>query len=113
MITFNFDWIIVLQFVLATILPLIVGIVTTKVTAPNVKAVVLAALSLVASILAEITYALTAELPYNVGDGLIRFGAIFVVAVATHFGVWSRVNSEGVSISSRLQQNVGRIDNGN
>lgn len=107
MITFNIDWILVLQFVLATLLPLAVGIVTTRVTAPNVKAVVLAFFALLAGIGTEIVNALIAEQAYDIGAGLFRFGTIFVVAVATHFGVWSRPNADGVSISARVQENVG------
>lgn len=112
MITFNIDWILVLQFVLATLLPIAVGIVTTKVTAPNVKAVVLAFFAFLAGILTEIADALVSETPYDVGAGLFRFGAIFFAAVAAHFGVWSRPGANGApSISARVQENVGRTAN--
>lgn len=110
MITFNIDWILVLQFALATVLPLAVGIVTTKVTAPNVKAVVLAFFALLAGIGTEILNALVNATPYDVGAGLLTAGASFIVAVAIHFGVWSRPNKDGVSVADRVAE-VGRTAN--
>lgn len=108
MIEFNIDWILVLQFVIATVLPLLVGIVTTKVTSPARKAILLAVLAFFAGILTEIVDALVRDAVYDVGAGLLRFGSILVVAIAMHFGVWSRPTSSGTSVSNTLQTSVGR-----
>lgn len=113
MITFDINWILVLQFVVATVLPLLVGIVTTKVTAPNIKAIVLAGLALISGVLTEILNALISQTPYDLGAGLASFVTIFIVSIAMHFGVWSRPGADGApSISQRVQENVGNIDNG-
>lgn len=108
MIEFNIDWILVLQFVIATLLPLLVGIVTTRVTSPAAKAVLLAVLSFIAGILTEITQALVNGEVYDVGAGLLRFLSIFVVSVATYFGLWSRPTATGPSITAKLTDDVGR-----
>lgn len=107
MITFNIDWITALQFGLAIVLPLLVGIVTTKVTASNVKAIVLAFLALLSGVGTELLVAATSGEAYDLAAGLFRFVSIFVVSVATHFGVWKAENKNGVSVSSYLQENVG------
>lgn len=103
LITFNLDLVLVLTFIVGTLLPLLVGLITAKVTSPARKAVLLAALSFVTSILSEILTALQEEQPYDVGHGLIKFLAIFVVAVATYFGVWSRPKSNGESVAEIVQ----------
>lgn len=108
MLVFDINWIAVLTFAIGTLLPLLVGIVTTKVTSPARKAVYLALLSFAASILTEIVNALTSGEAYNVGAGLLAFGAIFVLSVASYFGVWSRPTSSGESISAKLVNSVGR-----
>lgn len=107
MINFDIDWVGVLTFIVGFVIPVLVGIITSKVTSPARKAVALALLSFFASIITEIVNALASQQAYNVGDGLLKFGAIFVVAVASYFGVWSRPTSSGTSISSRLVNSVG------
>lgn len=100
--------VLLLTFIVSTVLPLLVGIVTTRVTSPAAKAVTLAVLSFAASIISEIVDALVTESPYDLIAGLFKFGAIFLVAVGTYFGVWSRPLASGTSISSKLVNDVGR-----
>lgn len=111
MIQFHIDGstvILLLTFIVSTLLPLLVGIVTTKVTSPARKAIALVVLSFVTSILSEVLTALVNQQPYDVVFGLFKFGGIAVVAIATYFGVWSRPTSSGESIASRVVENVGR-----
>jgi hypothetical protein len=88
MIEFNIDWVQVLTFVVAILLPLLVGLVTKVVTRPGVRAVLLALLSAAAGLLSELVTALTTGQTYDLGAALILWVGIFVVAVATHFGLW-------------------------
>lgn len=66
-------------------LPVLVGLVTTRVTHAGAKAVVLLALSAVESFIVE----LAAPGPgWNAGDALVLTVVSFVMAVAVHFGLW-------------------------
>lgn len=78
----------IVQFVLAIILPLAVGLVTTRVTASGTKAVLLAALSLVTALLTELLAANAEGVAYDLGSGLLSGLGTFIVAVALHFGLW-------------------------
>ncbi|MBT2453237.1 hypothetical protein [Streptomyces sp. ISL-86] len=69
----------------AFVLPVLVGLVTTRVTHPGTKAVVLLALSAVDSFIVE----LAADTPgWNASNAAVLTLVNFVVAVATHFGLW-------------------------
>lgn len=71
--------------VITFILPLLVGLVTTRVTHPGTKAVVLLALAAADSFIVE----LAAGGPgWNAGNALVLTLVNFTLAVATHFGLW-------------------------
>ena len=89
MITFDFNIIdVVGTFVLPVLLPLLVGLVTTKVTSSNRKAVLLAGLSLVTSLLTQALAAWQGGTAYDLWAGLVGTVPTFVIAVATHYGLW-------------------------
>lgn len=100
--------VLLLTFVVSVLLPLLVGIVTTKVTSPARKAVVLVILSFVASVLSEVLNAVVSGTAYDLVTGLFKFGAIAVIAIASYFGVWSRPTSSGISPAAYVVENVGR-----
>ena len=87
MIAFDVPLIPVLQLVLGVVLPVLVGLVTTRATSAGRKAVLLAALSVVTSLLTELIAALQSEAVYNLGLALILGLGTFIVAVATHYGL--------------------------
>ena len=87
MIAFDVPLIPVLQLVLGVILPVLVGLVTTRTTKPGAKAVLLAALSVTTSLLTELIAALQAGTVYNLGLALVLGIGTFIVAVATHYGL--------------------------
>lgn len=87
-LSFTFSWVLFLQLVTAVIIPVVVGVVTTKATNPGRKAIYLAALALVSSLLLEILNAAQTGTAYDVGQGLFLFLPTFVIAVATHYGFW-------------------------
>lgn len=70
---------------IAFVLPVLVGLVTTRVTSAGRKAVLLLALTAVESFLVE----LAASGPgWDVGDAAVLTLVNFVMAVAAHFGLW-------------------------
>lgn len=111
MIIFEPNLVVVLTFVVSILLPLLVGVVTTRATSPAAKAILLAVLALVTSILSGILDAVVNGVPYDLFTNFFIFLGVFVVAVSTYFGVWSRAGSSGESVSSVLQD-TGRTDSG-
>lgn len=77
-----------LQFGIAVVLPLFVGLVTTKVTSSNLKAVLLVVLSVASGLLTEIAAAVEAGVPYDLVAGLLAGLTTLVIAIAIHYGVW-------------------------
>lgn len=87
-IAFTLDPLTIVQFTVAFILPVIVGLITTRVTSSAIKAVLLAAATLVTSLLVELARALSAGEVYDLGVALLAALPTFVIAVAGHFGLW-------------------------
>ncbi|MFC9341504.1 hypothetical protein ACFT0G_35820 [Streptomyces sp. NPDC057020] len=70
---------------LSFVLPVLVGLVTTRVTGPGTKAVILLALAAADSFVTE----LAAGAPgWHAGNALVLTAVNFVIAVASHFGLW-------------------------
>ncbi|MCQ9367939.1 hypothetical protein NQ036_06735 [Brevibacterium sp. 91QC2O2] len=87
-ITFTFDVWQVVQVVVAVVLPVLVGLVTKLYASGGLKAALLAALSLATSIGTEALAAHQAGTTYDVGQALVLGLGTFVIAVATHYGLW-------------------------
>lgn len=85
--TFTLDGIAVAQIILATVLPLLVGLVTTRVTSSAAKAWLLAGLSLATSVLAEAVRVWTAGEAFDVGVALLAAIPTFIVSVSVHYGL--------------------------
>jgi hypothetical protein len=97
-IQFHFDVVQILGLLSGIVLPLIVGLVTSRVTAPGVKATILAALAVVISLLTEISAALTSHTAYNLGNALLVALGTFLVSVGIHYGLW-----KPTTVSAKLQ----------
>jgi len=109
MIVWNVDWIMVLTFVVATVLPLLVAIVTTKVTSSKAKGLLLAVLALITSVTSGILNALITGEPYDLGGQLVLLLGVFSWAVASYFGIWRAEGPGGEpSVADKLNANVGR-----
>lgn len=90
MIEFNFNVIdLVGYLIIPVVLPLLVGLVTTKETNGNRKAIMLASLAMVTSLLTQALSAWQAGTPYDLWVGLLGVVPTFVIAVATHYGLWN------------------------
>lgn len=87
-VAFTLDPATVVQLLIAFILPVLVGLVTTRVTSGALKAWLLAGLSLVTALLVELARALTAGETYDLGVALLTALPAFVVSVASHYGLW-------------------------
>jgi hypothetical protein len=107
-IQWNVDWITILQFVVATLLPLAVAIVTTKVTSSLVKGILLAVFALATTVLSAILDALISGIAVDLGQVLSGALATFVWAVVSYFGIWRAETKSGPSIADRLNADVGR-----
>lgn len=74
-----------LGLVVTFVLPILVGLVTSKVTSGGVKAVVLLALSTLNGFLVELAHPGPG---YSVGTAAVLALVSFGTAVAMHFGLW-------------------------
>ena len=88
MIEFTLDPALIITLLISTVLPLLVGLVTKTVTSGAIKAVLLAGLALVTTLLTELGNAIAAGEPYDLGRGLLLAIPVFLVAVGMHFGLW-------------------------
>lgn len=88
MIVFDVPLWMVLSILATTVLPVVVGLVTTRATDPAIKAVLLAALSVAAQLLIELSAALEQAQPYNLGLALLLGAATFMGSVAIHYGLY-------------------------
>lgn len=102
MIEFVINWLLLAQVGVATLLPLVVALVTTKMTPSSRKAVLLLALSALTSLLTQLVDALTTGAVFDLFAALVMAFVTFIVAVAMHFGVWRSETANGNSVESVL-----------
>lgn len=105
MIVFNFDWWALLSIAVSTLLPLVVGLVTTKMTPGIQKGILLAGLTVVLNFGAELLawWNAGATVPYDLFSALLTTLVGFTIAVAAQFGIYRAKDSHGVSITDRVQ----------
>jgi hypothetical protein len=77
-----------LTLVVSVLLPIIVGLVTTKVTSPTAKALLLLGLSLITSLVSAWILAVQSGNAFDLWSALYTSGTVFIIAVASHFGLW-------------------------
>lgn len=87
-IIFEFSIAEVVQFVVAVLLPVLVGLVTTRVTSANRKSILLFALSGISAFLNEVLVAANSGAAFDLGAALLLFLTTFIIAVAMHYGLW-------------------------
>lgn len=88
MIEFTVPLPVILGLLSGTIMPVLVGFITARVTHSGIKAVLLAAIAFATQILIELGDALSNGTPYDLGLALLSGLGTFIVAVALHFGFW-------------------------
>ncbi|ASZ74336.1 holin [Arthrobacter phage KingBob] len=101
---FEFDIWKLLQVLVSTVLPLVVGLITTRMTASNKKSILLLALSVVSAALTELLswWLGGHEKPFDVFEWLLMALLSFVVGVGLHLGFYKTPGADGTSIASRL-----------
>lgn len=99
---FGIDWPTIIQILVSTVLPIVVGLVTNWRTSSSTRAILLALLSVVTSGLTELLTALDAGVAFALGQWLVSAVVTFVIAVATHFGLWkpTGVSEAAISVGS-------------
>lgn len=88
MVTFTFDPLAVVQLLIAFVMPLVVGLITKQSMSGGKKAVILAGLTLVTSLLTELARALSAGEVFDLGLALIAALPAFIVSASAHQGLW-------------------------
>lgn len=72
-----------ISFAVGILLPLLVGLVTTRVTGPGRKAILLAALAALSGFLSELL-----SDTFSLRTALLTWIGTFLIAVGTYFGFW-------------------------
>lgn len=105
MIAFDVNWWDVLQFTITILLPLVVGFVTTKATPGIRKGVILAALALFVNVGGSLLawYQEGSPGTFDLADALFTALTGFTFAVAAQFGIYAAKDSNGTSITDRVQ----------
>lgn len=96
--TFNMDWWLALTVLLSPGYPLLVGLITTRLTDSGVKSNLLAALSAISGLGFEVLHAHQAGVSYNLATGLLMSLVTFATAVGTHYGFWK---PKGIDIKAQ------------
>lgn len=96
-VVFTFDPGTVVQLILAVVLPILVGLVTTRVTRASVKSWLLAGLTLVTSLFVELARAISDGTTYDVGIALLAAIPAFAISVASHYGLWKPAGVSGAA----------------
>ncbi|QGZ17131.1 holin [Arthrobacter phage DrYang] len=103
------QWQFLVQVFGGTVMTLLVGLVTTRVTSSQVRAILLAALSVLSSIVTELVAALQTNTPYNLGTAL-TFGLLtFLVAVGTHYGILKHTNLETAAQNTLVTASAAEV----
>lgn len=102
-IIFTIDPLITIQLVLSVFLPIVVGLVTTRVTSGAIKAWLLAALSLITAILTQVADAIVAGGVLDLGLVLLTTIPTFAISVATYYGLWKPT---GIAASAQDFENT-------
>jgi hypothetical protein len=89
----NLDKAYWLGLLVSVVLPVLVGLVTTRVTNAGIKAVLLLALSTATGLVTE--YAGPHDAGYSVGTAAVLALVSFGTGVLSHFGFWKPVGVSG------------------
>lgn len=84
----TFDPALVIQLVVSSILPLLVGLVTKLDAKSWQRAVLLAVLTLVSTLGTELLRSVQDGVTYDLGRGLILALPAFITSVGMYFGLW-------------------------
>lgn len=101
MIEFEINWVQAITALLGIVFPLLVALVTKRITSSKTKGLLLAGISVVAGLLAEISTALTTGAAFDPLNWLIVTLAALVAGQVTYDAIWKPVGA------TRSLQEVG------
>lgn len=87
----------VLTLIVGTILPIVVGLVTTRVTRAAVKAWLLAGLTLVTTFLQALLFATQSGVSFDGKAIFIAAFTQFIISVAIYYGLWKPTGIAGAA----------------
>lgn len=87
-ITFDLPPALIIGLLVSTVLPLLVGLVTKKVTHSGAKAALLALLASITGLGSELLASIQSGTSYDLGTGLVLALTSFLVAVGLHYGIY-------------------------
>lgn len=96
-IVFTLDPALVVQLVLSVVMPIAVGLVTTRVTKGAIKAWLLAGLTLATSLLTQLGEAIATGSAFDLGLALLATVPAFAISVATYYGLWKPTGVGGAA----------------
>ena len=101
-VEFGVDLALVIQLLISTVLPIIVALVTKWDTSRPTRALLLALLAAISSGLTELLHTIATDATFDLGVWLVAAIGSFVVAVATHYGLWkpTTVTARALSVGS-------------
>lgn len=85
----------VLTLIVGTVMPIMVALVTTRVTSGAIKAWLLAAFTLVSTILQAILLSAQSGIPFELGAVFISAITQFIISVAIYYGLWKPTGIAG------------------
>jgi hypothetical protein len=90
---------------ISVVLPVLVGLVTTRVTSAGAKSVLLLLLTAANGFLVELSQAGDG---YSVGTAVILWGVSFAIGVLSHFGLYKPTGISGVAQDSLIASGSAR-----
>jgi hypothetical protein len=87
-IDFSVSWALIIEALLAVILPLVVGLVTTRATPSAAKAMLLAGLNILSTGLTDLLFAINTDAEFDLGNWLVAAITSFATSAATYYGLW-------------------------
>lgn len=87
----------VLTLIIGTVMPIVVGLVTTRVTSGAIKAWLLAGLTLVTTVFQAMLLAAQSGIPFELGAILVSAVQQFIISVAIYYGLWKPTGIAGAA----------------
>jgi peptidoglycan/LPS O-acetylase OafA/YrhL len=81
-----------ISLLVGTVLPLLVGLVTTRETKPGVQALLLLALAVISGFLSTLLGDLNSGVEFDVFTSTVTALTTFLVGVGMHYGLWKPTN---------------------
>lgn len=85
----------ILTLIVGTVMPILVALVTTRVTSGAIKAWLLAAFTLVSTVLQALLLATQSGIPFELGAIFVSALTQFIISVAIYYGLWKPTGIAG------------------